>query len=407
MRSAIYSLFACLSLGCVPPASSAPSLATGLELHALEVEGGWRLELRNVSEETVAVGCRGDACDTPRLHHEAAQADGTWVERSTPLRYARPISFPATLPPGDSFVIGDGAFDLREPDLAPGTHRAVVHTQGAGEVTLEYVVVGWSEETLRSARAIRARAEAQDCYRLVSTDGWLGAIDTALVHHLEPDALLDMHENAPSGARPRIREAMLERGSFVVFLSELLSVGSMDTVRAVGTWLSGRADPVQEPLRGLVAERLTDPLSTRVPVSAQDYELIRRFEAYWPDGIATHLVDRLESGPEHGAALVALLDVLSSSWHGSFDGLGPRILAALPARCDGATAPDLVESCAAVLLTYEPNTGFVCGGIGLSGVGVSGCGFGYHRTPTCEAISREWSALQADAGELEVIWLGT
>ena len=169
----------------------------------------------------------------------------------------------------------------------------------------------------------------------------------------------------------------------------------MAEVREVAEWLSVRADWIQEPLRTIASVRLTDPVFGAGPVSAADYVLIHGLEGYWPEGT----VERLEDGPDVGESLVGLLDVLGDSWGPTFDNHGPRILAALPARCDGATDEALIASCERVTVVYESGPRFDRGSS-------TGCGAGFRlNSRSCDAIRSDWNELQAETGELEVVWL--
>lgn len=394
------------AMGCVPPEGielEAEASSAELSVRAIEVSNGWQLELASSGDGMTEVGPpQREWPRVPTVRREALQADGTWVERRSPNeRYARELNRRTTLSRGSTLLLGNGDYTFTDLHEDPGTYRLVVRTRAEGEsrdVTLEYTVVGWSEEMLDASLELRGRADEASCWRVRI------GVDNALIGRLEPDALIDLHERAPD-RRARVRRAMLERGGFVVYLSEYLMAASHEEVRAVTDWLLERSDRVQRPLRHVVAARLTDPIFARgVGVDAADYRRLTQLDDYWPAGVSERLVERLEGGPEEGEALVALLDLFAHA-SGAFDDLRGRVWAALPGRCQGARDEAVVASCERARQIYDPeSTSFMGWGAGCSGS--SHCGFGWGRqSGVCAALEEEWNALRDEAGELEVVWL--
>lgn len=403
---------ASLMVGCIPLEGTrleAGRTSAELTLRPIEESNGWQLELIVGGDETVELRYERSDRGVRRVRREALQADGAWVERESNERYPRALNHPASVSPGGTLLLGNGDHTFTDLHEDPGTYRIVVRVRrpnGEGlDVTLEYTVVGWSEEMLEEGERLQARAMEAGCSRIPLT------VRADLIEHLEPDALIELHQRSPSHRASShwtpfrtVLEEMLERGGFVVFLSEHLAIAPMGDVRAVANWLPPR-DQVQRPLRPIVATRLIAPLfSHGAAIEAQDYSLIARLHRYWPAAVPERVVTRLEEGPEFGDSLRALLGLLTSRPL-AFEGLRDRIWAALPRRCEGVRDEWLTSNCERARQIYAPESLDRTGSSSAFASTGTLCGGPNRPAPVCGMLRREWNALTAQAGEGEVVWL--
>lgn len=398
-----FAALASLMTGCVLPGGGTvhPRPAPQLSLRPVEVAEGWQLELLVGDGQEVTVGHRGRRRRLPTVRHEVLQADGSWVQRrSLWSRYARGFRRPAVVPVASPLVLGGGEHTFRRLEEDPGTFRLAVRARGPSgelfEVTREYTVVGWSEEILHAALSLRARAADAGCREVA------GAIYRDLIANLEPDPLLDLYRASP-GLRVAILPEMLERGSFTVFLAEHLAAAPMSEIRAAGHWMAEHED--QEPLRPLVAARLSDWLFTdRAALVPRDYWFLSELAEHWPAGVPERVVVRLESGLDEGDARNELLALLAQAAP-SFSDLRERVWAALPRHCSGAREDNLLHECERVTAIFDPAQVEIHPDGEARAYSFTMCGLQMYRPHVCRALSREWRALANEAGEPELVWL--
>lgn len=421
MRTLLVALSLC---GCAPLGAEVPTeaeAAPGVHLRVFDSEAGPRLQLVNGGDGPLVLGCEEGGCEVPLLRQEAQQADGSWVERATWTRSHAVVTEPVRLATGEALELTGGPADLddftrqmileQDFEVVPGIYRAVASVSTSTgepvEVALEYAVVGWSLDDLADAEAIRAAAVTHECAPL------LRDLDQTLRERLEPDAMIALHQARADDERLAVQDAMLRGGGFVAYLSHHLTFATLDEVTAAGRFLTRSAPDVQQPLRAVVAARLLDHLDDAA-MGVMDFHYLEQLSSDWPDGAGLRLVRALEREPVGDTSwLAGLVGVFAYAERDRFDGLEPRVRAALDLRCrdtrgaretaPGSDEAELDQVCEAATLRFTP--GFH-GGFGR-GFGGSRCG-GFVRFQTssqCRTLSDRFEALRARAGERELTWL--
>lgn len=391
MRSSIAAVFlSLLGFGCLNQVGSEFELleveedGSGLRLEGQVLDGGglsWILH--NDTDADVTFDCRY-GCPV-RL--EAEQPDGSWVGRQFYGFYDRDED--ASIPAGHLRVLED----TRE--LEPGTYRLLARVErpsGAVDVARELTVVGWDAGTMRRALALHDGAEADECWG-TTRDVWDSALES-----VEPDLVLDLQGHAEDADEHwRVWDAltmMLRRGMFVSELSdEVRSMSDDDVVRFVRGMARLRQDQ-QTPLRGVVAARLFDRFEDHEsPLDVELLSLLSDFDETWPAHATDTIVERLSTGPEQGARLGELIDVIVYSRRELFEPYAPQILAALDARCDDEA---VLEACERAYGAF-PEEGF--GSLYGRGSGSSwGCGGAYLTTSgSCARWVDEWTDFRQSA----------
>lgn len=379
--------------------------------------------LGNASADVASVGCESGWRAFPILRVEALQGDGDWQERYA--NFARPGASRggSEVWPEQTATLGDLA------PLHPGTYRVIARTEGPGgaiDVVREVAVVGWSAETVTRGQALVGEAEAAQC------SGVATMIAEGLRQNAEPDIVLDLlaaaEETAEAAARDLARDPegeaaqeaatearyerwwvmveMLERGIFVAELgAEVERMALDDAIEFAARVSRGGSERHQPRLRRAIADRLLAPfVGWQAPLQTDLLQQLAHFEDQWPAHARETLVARLEEGPEAGAVLSELIDVIVYASREIFEADSPKILRALRSRCAGAADPTLVASCERGISSFSPGFhGGFCRGSGSSW----GCGVGWGaRRGICAELHSEWQALVEEVGAPRTIFLG-